>query len=141
MTKTEALDLVGQKVTGWSPTWGVYAGTLVDILPRRPWRGKIRVEAVLAYPCQIGSPLGRLPFAEGTVKEFGHSSIEPIPPELVAQSSLSYGDSLRQALEAAIATMQRHIEWAKPLNRPHGLENAALSVLEKHQAALEGAHA
>lgn len=141
MTKTEALALVGQKVTGWSPTWGVYAGTLVEVLPRRPWRGKIRIEAVLAYPCQIGSPLGRLPFAEGTVKEFGHSSIDRIPPELVAQSSLSYGDSLRQALEAAIATMQRHIEWAKPLDRPYALELAALSVLEKHQTALEGAHA
>jgi hypothetical protein len=140
MNKAEAQALVGQKVTGWSPTWGVYAGTLVEVLPRRPWRGKVRIEAVLAYPCQIGEGLGRLPFKEGDIKEFGHSSIDRIPPELVAQASLSYGDSLRPALEETIAAMERQIAWAKPLDRPHGLELAALAILKKHRETLGETH-
>lgn len=86
MKRAEAEALLGKTVTAWTSVNGRYLGTLVEILPFKPWRGKILVTGVLevAAPFEVGrwtpeSP--RMGFRPGRVIEVGHSSVYGAPTD------------------------------------------------------------
>lgn len=73
MRREEAEKLVGSKVSVWTGLNGEYYGTLLRVFGK-PWRGEVRVEAVLDPASGSGA---RMPYADGQVFDAGGSSIKP----------------------------------------------------------------
>jgi hypothetical protein len=78
MLKTDALALVNRPVEAWTAANGVYVGTLLEVLPSRPWRAKVLVTGVIevAQHYERGG-VCRRGFRPGETLEVGHSSIKP----------------------------------------------------------------
>ncbi len=78
MLKKDAEQLVGKKVKVWTAANGEYVGILKEILPTKPWRGKVEITGVLKCACvyeiaRITRP--RHGFRCGDFIEAGNSSI------------------------------------------------------------------
>lgn len=106
MTRREAERHVGKTVFAWSGLRGCYPGELVEVLPTRPWRGRVKILAVVEYPVQGLSPVRRgfrerRPARFGEVWEFGNSSIYPHEGEVP-----DYRASLEAALRQAISELE-----------------------------------
>ena len=52
LTRDEAEKLVGKTVHCWSALNGCYVGELLEVVPSRPWRGRVKILAVTEYPVQ-----------------------------------------------------------------------------------------
>lgn len=99
---------VGQIARCDSIMHGSYIGELVEIIgrPRSPWRGRVRIRAVVTFPECYGyygyHLIKRRPFEYGSVHEFGGKYIEayddPVP---------DYRESLLNALDRAIEESER----------------------------------
>lgn len=127
MNRTEAVALIGKPVAAWSGLWGQYIGELVEVTRDRPWRGRVRIRAVVEYPVQGRAVLAmgfreRRPYAEGEVHDFGAVNIRPhggeIPP---------YTESLRAAL---VRSLEQHTSACK-YERQRGDPTGVLAVFEK----------
>ena len=82
MNKAEAQARIGQRVSAWTASSGVYVGTLAEVISEkgRPWRGRVRITGVLEVAChwQIGcsGPI-RKGFRPGDEIEVGGVNIKP----------------------------------------------------------------
>lgn len=98
MQKAEAQKLIGSPVQAWTSANGIYAGTLVEVVTEkgRPWRGRIKVESVLA-PAQHFEQgnVCRRGFREGETVEVGGANITPIKE---VQETRKYLDVLVDSL-------------------------------------------
>lgn len=45
------MRLVGTRVQAWTSANGVYSGTLVEVIPSRPWRGRVLIDGVVEPAC------------------------------------------------------------------------------------------
>ena len=78
MNRAEADKLVGKRVSAWTSANGVYVGTLVEVLPRRPWRGKVLVDGIQSPAVCWEQGRGfRRGVRAGDVIEVGGTNIEP----------------------------------------------------------------
>jgi hypothetical protein len=73
MTRSEGEALIGKLVTAWTAWRGTYVGELVEVLPTRPWRGKIRVVCIGELPA---GEFARL-IPAGEILEVGGVNIKP----------------------------------------------------------------
>lgn len=82
MKRDEALRLVGRQVGVWTAANGKYNTTVVEILPRSPWRARVRVTTI-AEPAQHfeRGQACRRGFRVGEELEVGHSSVLEQPYE------------------------------------------------------------
>lgn len=107
MTRQEAEKLIGKTVFAWSGLRGCYLGELVEVLPARPWRGRVRILAVVEYPVQGLSAVGPRQFRErrparfGEVWEFGGINIKLYEGEIP-----DYRASLEAALRYEISKLE-----------------------------------
>lgn len=126
MTRREAEKLVGKTVFAWTGLRGCYIGELIEVLPTRPWRGRVKILAVVEYPVQ-GLGANRIMFRErrparfGEVWEFGGINIKPHEGE-VPDYQVSLDAALRQAISKLegmrrtglmdrwLETLQRHLQ-------------------------------
>lgn len=51
MNRQEAEKLIGQKCLAWTSANGEYVGILEEVIPKRPFRAKIRITGVLSPAC------------------------------------------------------------------------------------------
>lgn len=136
MLRADAKKLEGTLVEAWTPAWGEYVGTLIEVTDDRPWRGKVAIQYIKKYPISgLSSPAGnwvnRHPFYEGRIVEVGGVNIKPYTGELPSD----YDTSLVQALETEISKYENYI--ADPLCRDRGLLRKALNGLYEHRKELE----
>ena len=132
MNKAEAQALVGQRVSAWTASSGVYVGTLAEVISEkgRPWRGRVRITGVLEVAChwQIGcsGPI-RKGFRPGDEIEVGGVNIKLTTAE---------GTTYTAALETSIAKLRDWIE-----RDPEGC-NTALQrrTMEAEQEMLRREH-
>lgn len=105
MTRQEAQKLIGKTVFAWTGLRGCYIGELIEVLPTRPWRGKVKILAVVEYPVQgLGANRmfrERRPAHFGEVWEFGGINIKPYEGEVP-----DYQASLETALRQAISRLE-----------------------------------
>lgn len=99
MNRSEAEKLVGTKVKGWTATKGEYVGELVEVIPSRPWRGKVKITGFLR--CVTPWVNGAIPKVEylrqiGDVVEMGNSSIKPATEDEVSREGVSHLDCLQE---------------------------------------------
>lgn len=96
MNKAEAQALLGSQVEAWTAANGTYVGELVEVLPTRPWRAKVRVAGVLraAQHYELSGGVCRRGFRAGEVIEVGSSSVKPAPDAV----GTDYMSALQQAL-------------------------------------------
>lgn len=134
MLRAEAEKLVDEKVEIWTSFWGVYIGTLLEVLPTRPWRAKVRVEAIKEFPIQgLDRPGGywctRRPFEEGRVTEVGGVNVRPYAGEI-----LPYQQSLKAAFEKEVERFhqfQQLHEQGYPCSVPTWAIERTLASLEQ----------
>ncbi len=72
MRVNEARSLVGQEVFVWTALHGEYRAILRAIADDKPWRGKVELSIMLAWPAS-----GHRGYAPGTMITVGNSSIKP----------------------------------------------------------------
>ena len=131
MTRQEASELIGKNVFCWTGLRGCYIGRLLEVVPVRPWRGKVEICAVAEYPVQGMSANGagfkrRKPAAFGAIWEFGNSSIKEhtgVVPD--------YQNSIIEALQNGIKGLTQTIESCRQLGRDYGLTQKWLRCLEE----------
>lgn len=102
MNRKEANNQIGKQIRVVDPLLGCYIGELVDIIaePRKPWRGKVKINSVEQYPVQNLSDIQeqvitRPPFASGKIYEIPGSKIEPVD---ISLEDLDFDQSLIKAL-------------------------------------------
>jgi hypothetical protein len=95
MNKKEAQGLIGKPVRVWTSANGEYVGTLKELLPTSPWRGRVEITGVLkpAQHYELGA-VRRRGFRPGEVIEAGNSSIS---------ATADIGTDYKTALEKSIA--------------------------------------
>ena len=78
MNKAEAQALVGRRVSVWTGASGTYVGVLEQVLPTRPWRGRVRIDGITAPAVcyEAGRPYRR-GFRVGEEIVAGGTNIEP----------------------------------------------------------------
>lgn len=100
VNRTEAKELVGQRVQAWTAANGVYTGILVEVTTDRPWRGRVLVDGVIepaqAWDAKRPRP-PRRGFRPGETLEVGGQSVK---------SHLDKGGSYRDALERDLAKLR-----------------------------------
>jgi hypothetical protein len=101
MTRAEAELLIGHRVVAWTAMNGEYTGTLVQVLPNRPWRGVVLIDGVLTPPAFEFGRSYRRGFRPGDRLEVGGANIKP---------TTAQGGAFVEALRAMIVTMER---WAE----------------------------
>lgn len=114
MRRDEALTLREKPVTAWTATNGEYIGILERLIIeyRKPWRGKVRIKAVLDPPIDIfGGPHAhpRFAFVYDALIEVGGTNIKPYDGDIP-----DYAASLRAGLNRnihAIESGQRDWPW------------------------------
>ena len=102
---------VGGRVRAWTAANGVYAGVLEAVVPRRPWRGRVRITGVIEPACvyDLTRPRPRRGFRPGDVIEVGGVNIRPL-------GEGEEGASYLEALERELARLE---EWeARPAKDP-----------------------
>lgn len=99
MKREEAEKLVGSIVSAWTAYRGTYVGRLLDIVPSRPWRGKIAVLSVLSLPMAERAHILR----EDELMEVGGVNIKPFEGEF-----LPWHES---AVRAVLAEKQVLANW------------------------------
>jgi hypothetical protein len=134
MKREEALQLVGQQVSAWTAANGEYVGTLLEVLPTRPWRAKVLITGVLSSATHYErGGVCRRGFRPGEELEVGGSSIKPNPK--------SAGGTYLEAVQAAQADSQRWFE-KDPQHRDawahKGTAEALVLVIEAEQRRLAG---
>ena len=80
---------------------GSYVGVLKEVVPNRPWRGRVRLDGVLECWCIIGPGGSRRGLRLGEVYEFGGVNIKP---------DTRPGMSKEQAL---LAELRRTVQWRR----------------------------
>ncbi|OIJ14759.1 hypothetical protein BKP37_07200 [Anaerobacillus alkalilacustris] len=102
MNRKEANNHIGKQIRVVDPLLGSYIGELLEIIaePRKPWRGKVKINAIEQYPVQNLSDLNvdiltRPSFTHGEIYEIAGSKIEPILGDV---DNLDYHSSLLDAL-------------------------------------------
>lgn len=117
MNRAQAEAAIGSHVSAWTAVNGQYVGTLVEVIPRRPWRGVVKITGVL----EAASVVDRVPrkgFRPGELIEVGGQSIKPTTEQ---------GISYLEAMERSLAQIKKWVEeaeqntnrskdlwWAKP---------------------------
>lgn len=123
MIRQEAQKLVGKTVFAWTGLRGCYIGELIEVLPTRPWRGRVKILAVVEYPVQgLGANRmfrERRPARFGEVWEFGGINIKPHEGEMP-----DYQASLENALRKKIEIFERM--------QRNSLTEMALQSLRRH---------
>lgn len=108
MKRDEAQKLIGTKVEAWTSANGVYVGTLIAVIPRRPWRGTVKIEGILeaAQPWEVGgaSRKGKRP---GDLIEVGGVNIKP-----TTATGVTYLESL-EAQRAKYARFDANEFWVR----------------------------
>lgn len=129
MNKAQALTLVGKPVEAWTAANGCYLGELLEVLPTRPWRAKVRISSVLsaAQHYERGGVVRR-GFREGEVIEVGNSSVKP--------AGEACGTDYLSALRADLA---KHQAWLDrdPEGRYAWLHKDSIDALTQVMAAEE----
>jgi hypothetical protein len=115
MTRQEAEKLIGSRVEAWTAANGVYVGELVRVVPRRPWRGVVRITGVLraATAWEVRRVRQRRGFRTGEEIEVGGVNIKPTE---------ATGTTYLEVLRADLADLKRYQEqpglargwWLKP---------------------------
>lgn len=94
MTRHDAEKLIGTRVEAWTSANGIYIGTLIEVIPCRPWRGKIHITSVgvAAVPYDITrGARQRKGFRPGDIIEVGGVNVKPCDTD-----GTSYLDALRR---------------------------------------------
>jgi len=73
MRREEAEQLIGTLVSAWTAWRGAYAGELIEPVPSRPWRGKVRVQFVVELPMGDRARI----LKPGEILEVGGVNIKP----------------------------------------------------------------
>lgn len=106
MVYNEAIKYIGQTVFCTTNLWGAYLGTLLDIIPSKPWRGNVSILSVIEYPDKIyrtnGSLIDRKPFKKDHIQNFGAASIYKFLGDVV-----SYENSVWFSIENALEKIRR----------------------------------
>lgn len=138
MKRQEALELVGKPVSAWTAANGVYAGTLVEVLPTRPWRAKVLISGVLkvATHYELGATVRR-GFRPGETIEVGGSSVRPLEADKAAEAT--------DYLTALARERDQHQAWLErdPDGRYAWTHKGSIGALEmkiaEEQARLQAA--
>lgn len=95
MNRQEAEAMIGQQVSAWTAANGIYAGELIEVLPYRPWRGKVKVTGVQTAACfeTARGTRQRRGFRPGDVIEVGGVNIQP-----TSDGGKSYGEAMAYQL-------------------------------------------
>jgi hypothetical protein len=131
MNKNEALNNIGKHVYVTTDLWGEYIGRLLEVIsqPKKPWRGRVEILAVMKYPVKgLGERgyLSRKPYQFGEIKEFGGVNIK-----IYDGTIPDYRSSLNSALSAAIAEITNQIKRAESANYKDSLIYRWLEELQK----------
>ena len=121
MKREEALTLVGRTVSLWTAANGQYVGTLLEVLPTRPWRAKALITGVLAPATHYERGAAcRRGFRPGETLEVGGSS--------VALTDVAGGDYL----SALHRSREDHKRWLArdPGGQYSELHRAAATALD-----------
>lgn len=96
MRRGEAEALVGETVEAWTAMNGTYVGVLEEVIPRRPWRARVRVTGVLKGPAfeWARGDRQRVGFREGDVIEVGGVNVGGTD-----KAGVPYAEAMRQELE------------------------------------------
>ncbi len=131
MLRAEAEGLIGSRVSVWTAANGTYVGELVEVVPHRPWRGRLRITGVLKVAChwEVGRGVCRRGFRPGEEIEAGGSSIEPTD-----QEGVTYLEALGHELAwLKAARFRDRDEWMRERSIA-----ALRSVLERERAEAHG---
>lgn len=134
MNREEAIKYLGKPVICDTLSWGSYVGELLEIDGGSPWRGKVRILAVLRYPNKgyggekKGKFFDRQPFKFRSIQEFGATNIKGYKEN---DEVPAYIDSLKVALDRAIESLDyvRHI-WYPFVVEPTTISNNYYQLLE-----------
>lgn len=131
MTRDEAEKLIGKTVHCWSALNGCYIGELLEVLPSRPWRGRVKILAVTEYPVQGLSDFrpgfrARKPAGYGEIRDFGGINIKEYCGEVP-----DYKASLVQVLQTGIERLERNVAYLAETGRRDALLEKWLTVLRE----------
>ncbi|WP_088102143.1 DUF2777 family protein [Halalkalibacter urbisdiaboli] len=142
MDRKQAQSVIGQKILIEEGLDGSYVGELLEVIaePRKPWRGKVRVIAVITFPDSTYEN-GNVHIREPKYKE--NELIECPGSRLHSEDvpdSLSYSQSVVQAIDYRIELLRQRnnqieleIEQLNTYLTKNGLQSSKTVQLNKQQ--------